>query len=134
MRGPVTIVRLSTSSATAGFRPPWNLLVRTTDRPPADPAGLRPAVAGPGLSVLDLLPSLTAYPSLLPPERFAVYAVDVKPARKLAASAARGLLPHDVGLLIHGPAVVLDFSGRPFDGVEFDRMLVVAEQVVGHPA
>ncbi len=132
VRGPVTIVRLSTTAA--GHRPPWNLLVRTTDRPPSDPAGLRPVVASPGRSVLDLLPSLTGYPSLLPPERFAVFAVDVKPARKLAASAARGLLPHDVGLLIHGPAVVLDFSGRPFDGVEFDRMLVVAEQVVGHLA
>ena len=26
------------------------------------------------------------------------------------------------------------FSRRPFDGVEFDRMLVIAEQVVGHGA
>ena len=134
VRGPVAIVRLTTRAAAGGDRPPWHLLVRTTDRPPADPAGLRPVAAGAAASVLDLLPSLTGYPSLLPPERFVVLATDVKPARKLAASAARGLLPPDVGLLVHGPTVVLDFTARPFDGVEFDRMLVVAEQVVQHMA
>ena len=134
VRGPVSILRLTTAArpGTAGRRPAYHLLVRTTDRPPADPAGLRPAVAAQGASVLDLLPSLLGHPSLLPPERFVVVAADRSAARRLAASPARGLLPHDVGLLVHGPAVVLDFSGRPFDGVEFDRMMVVAEQVVHH--
>jgi hypothetical protein len=133
VRGPVTVVRLTTTSAARGYRPLWHLLVRTTDRSTStDPAGLRPVVAPVGRSMIDLLPSLTGYPSLLPPDRFAVHATDVKPARHLAASAARGLLPHDVGLLVHGPVVILDFTNRPFDGVEFDRMLVVAEQVAGH--
>jgi hypothetical protein len=134
VRGPVAILWLTTAAGPGmgGRRPAWHLLVRETGRPPADAAGLRPAVAAPGGSVLDLLPSLQGHPSLLPPERFVVHAADVATARRLAASPARGLLPHDVGLLVHGPAVVLDFSGRPFDGVEFDRMMVVAEQLVGH--
>ena len=130
VRGPVAVVRFTTAApvGSARRRPAWHVLVRTTAAPAVDRAGVRPVVAA--ASVLDLLPSLTAFPSLLPPERFVVQATAAPAARKLAASAARGLLPHDVGLLVHGPAVVLDFSGRPFDGVEFDRMLVVAEQVV----
>ncbi len=132
VRGPVAIVRFTTAAraGTTGRRPAWHVLVRTTTAPAADAAGLRPVVAA--ASVLDLLPSLAGYPSLLPPERFVVHATEARAARWLAGSAARGLMPHDVGLLVHGPAVVLDFSGRPFDGVEFDRMLAVAEQVVAH--
>ncbi len=135
VRGPVAIVRVTTGprAGTGGRRPAWHLLVRTTAGPgQPTPAGLRPVVAAEGASVVDLLPPLGGYPSLLPPERFVVFAADGPAARRLAASPARGLLPHDVGLLVHGPAVVLDFSGRPFDGVEFDRMLVVAEQLVQH--
>ncbi len=132
VRGPVAVVRFTTAAGvgSAGRRPAWHALVRTTTAPPAAPVGLRPA--GAAASVLDLLPGLTGFPSLLPPERFVVHAADRPAARKLAASAARGLLPADVGLLVLGPALVLDFSGRPFDGVEFDRMIAVAEQVVGH--
>ena len=134
VRGPVAVVRLSTTAAAGGTRPVWHLLVRATTRPPADPVALRPAVAAHGASVVDLLPGLGGYPSLLPPERFVVFATDARSAKRLANAPARGLLPHDVGLLTHGPAVVLDFSRRPFDGVEFDRMLVIAEQIVGHGA
>ena len=43
-----------------------------------------------------------------------------------------GLLPADVGLLLYGPRLVLDFSGRPFDTIEFERMIVVAKQIVDH--
>ena len=129
VRGPVVVVRLSTAGDP---RPAWHLLVRTTTRPAADPAALRPAVAPQGASVVDLLPGLGGYPSLLPPERFVAFATDARSAKRMANSAARGLLPHDVGLLAHGPALVLDFSRRPFDGVEFDRMLVIAEQLATH--
>ena len=135
VRGPVVVVRLTTAPPAPGQpRPTWHLLVRTTPRPPGDPVALRPAFAPHGASVVDLLPTLGGYPSLLPPERFVAFGTDVRSAKRLANSAARGLLPHDVGLLVHGPAVVLDFSRRPFDGVEFDRMMAVADQVVGHMA
>ena len=132
VRGPVAVARFTTAAGAGerGRRPVWHVLVRTTATAAAEAAGLRPAHAA--ASVVDLLPSLTGHPSLLPPERFVVHAAEPRAARKLAASAARGLLPADVGLLVVGPAVVLDFSGRPFDGVEFDRMLAVAEQLVRH--
>ena len=47
-------------------------------------------------------------------------------------SFARALLPHDVGLLLHGRFLVLDFSDRPFDTIEFNRMLALADQVAGY--
>ena len=59
-----------------------------------------------------------------------VFAIDSKDARLMAASPARGLLPADIGLIVHGPYITLDFSVRPFDAIEFDRMLAVMEQLV----
>src|SRR5256885_1785346 len=53
-------------------------------------------------------------------------------ALAMATSPVRGLLPPDVGMLVHGPYVTLDFSRRPFDTIEFERMLVVMEQLVTH--
>ena len=128
VRGPVVIVRLTTAGEP---RPAWHLLVRATAAAAADPVALRPAGAAFGASIVDLLPTLSGHPSLLPPERFVVFATEGRSAKRFANTAARGLMPPDVGLLVHGPTTVLDFSRRPFDGVEFDRMLAVAEQVVG---
>ena len=124
-RGPVMLVRLTTKARPALPRPVWNLLIRelTTAQ---NPAGLRPASAT--HSFLDLF-SLNGFPSLLPPERFVAFAVDSKDAKAMAASTARGLMPADIGLLVHGPYVTLDFSARPFDAIEFDRMLAIMEQV-----
>jgi hypothetical protein len=47
----------------------------------------------------------------------------------LAESPAQGLLPPDIGLLLIDRMLILDFSGRRFDPVEFDRMLVLAGQI-----
>lgn len=125
-----TLVRLSTFDR-AGFpRLMWNLLILETKQA-RGPAGLRPANAA--ASFLDLF-SMNGYPSLLPPERFVAFAVDSMDARTLAASPARGLLPADIGLLVHGPYVTLDFSTRPFDAIEFDRMLAILKQVIEHTA
>jgi hypothetical protein len=41
-------------------------------------------------------------------------------ARRLAASSLRTLLPKDVGLLLSGKHLLLDFSTRPFDTIEFE--------------
>jgi hypothetical protein len=123
--GSILLIRLTTAAKPTAPRPMWNLLIC---RSPAArrPAGLRP-MANNG-SFLDLF-SLDGFPSLLPPERFVVFAAESKEAKAMAASPARGLLPADIGLLVHGPYLTLDFSTRPFDAIEFDRMLAIAEQV-----
>jgi len=126
-RGPMVLIRLSTTAKGNLPRPMWNLLVRK-GKQAHNPAGLRPASAF--ASFLDLF-SLNGFPSLLPPDRFVAFAGDSKDARRIAGSPARSLLPADIGLLIHGPYVTLDFSARPFDVIEFDRMIAIMAQVIG---
>lgn len=106
----------------------WRLLIRRIETQ-WPPTGLRPV--GANASVLDLF-SLTSFPLLGASERFVVYGTESTAAAKLSRSSARGLLPADIGLLLHGRSLVLDFSARPFDAVEFERMAVVADQIVGH--
>ena len=120
------VVRVSTAPPPAGKTPVWHLvLLRTQSAWP--PTALRPV--GHSRSFLDLF-TLPDLPKLLSPERFTVHGVDEAVARKLVQSSARGLLPPDVGLLLHGPFVTIDFSNRPFDTVEFDRMLAVLGNLV----
>jgi hypothetical protein len=124
--GSATLLHLTTPPRPAAKQPHWHLLIRQVDLA-WEPAGLRPV--GQSESILDLF-KLSDFPSLLPPERFVVHAMESKMAQMIAASPARGLLPPDVGLMLHGPYVTIDFSARPFDSIEFERMLVVMEQVV----
>jgi hypothetical protein len=124
-RGPVMLIRLTTAAKPAQLRPSWNLIIRETQQSQI-PAGLRPATAK--TSFLDLF-ALTGYPSLLPPDRFTIFAAESRDARQLAASHVRGLLPADIGYLIHGPFVTLDFSTRPFDVIEFERVMTILEQI-----
>ena len=44
----------------------------------------------------------------------------------------RSLLPADVGLLLIGRQLLLDFSDRPFDSIEFGRMMSLTDQLVKH--
>jgi hypothetical protein len=90
------------------------------------PTGLRPAEAR--SSLLDLI-SLSSFPLLGPTERFIVFGTDSIAARALSASMTRSLLPPDIGLLLYGNHLLIDFSDRPFDQIEFNRMLSLAEQV-----
>jgi hypothetical protein len=106
----------------------WHVLVRRV-RSEWKPTGLRPV--GAIASVLDLF-SLASFPSMGSSERFILFGVDPESANTLSKSSARALLPPDVGLLLHGHWLVLDFSSRPFDVVELSRMRAVAEQVAGH--
>jgi hypothetical protein len=105
----------------------WNLLIREieTDWPPT---GLRPVAAA--NSALDLF-SLSSFPLLGSVLRFMIYGTESNAAVALSRSPARGLLPPDVGLLLHRRYLLLDFSGRPFDAIEFDRIMGLAEQLVG---
>jgi hypothetical protein len=106
----------------------WHALVRNLESAWA-PTGLRPAPAA--SSLLDLF-SLSSFPLMGETERFVVYGTDSGPARRISKSNLRGLLPPDIGLLLHGQYLVLDFSARPFDTIEFDRMIALAEQLVLH--
>jgi len=106
----------------------WHFLILET-KIAWPPTGLRPVAAA--VSSLDLF-SLSSFPLLGGSERFVLYGADSQAAAALSRSSARGLLPADVGLLLHGPRLVLDFSGRPFDTIEFERMIVVADQIVDH--
>jgi len=119
--GSLLLLRVATSHK-------WNVLIRRTDLAQT-PAGLRPL--GRSISFLDLF-SLTDFPSLMPSERFVVAAADSRAAREMARSPARGLLPADIGLIMHGAFITLDFSSRPFDTIEFERMLAVMDQIVAH--
>lgn len=110
--------------------PPLNLLIRKLEaRWP--PTALRPIQSPSGASVIDLY-SLGSFPLMGAGHRFAVYGADSAAARALAQSSVRALLPQDIGLLLHGQHLVLDFSSRPFDGLEFNRMIALAEQVLAH--
>jgi hypothetical protein len=93
------------------------------------PTGLRPAHAAG--SFLDLF-SLSSYPAMGEVERFVIYATDTPAARALSKSHARGLLPPDVGMLLAGRRLILDFSARPFDPIEFGRMTALADQLIAH--
>jgi len=106
----------------------WHVLIRPIE---ADwlPTGARPAQAL--ASLLDLF-SLASFPLLGASERFVIYGADSAAARALAGSSARALLPPDIGLLLHGRQLLLDFSARPFDAIEFDRMIALADQIVAH--
>jgi hypothetical protein len=42
------------------------------------------------------------------------------------------LLPADIGLLLVEQNLVLDFSSRPFDPLEMQRIDALAEQIVLH--
>jgi hypothetical protein len=113
-------------AATAPSR--WHVLVR--DIPIAwPPTGLRPTHLA--ASLLDQF-SLSSYPRMGETERFTVFGTDSGAARALSKSHARALLPPDIGLLLHGRHMVLDFSTRPFDGIEMGRMVALADQLVQH--
>jgi hypothetical protein len=109
---------------------PLNLLVRKLEAG-WPPSALRPIHTAVGASVIDLY-SLGSFPLMGAGHRFAVYGADSAAARALAESSVRALLPQDVGLLLHGQYLVLDFSSRPFDGLEFNRMIALAEQLLAH--
>ncbi len=89
------------------------------------PSGLKPAHQP--ASIIDEL-RLSTFPAYSS-ERFHLLSADSAAARKLSRSVTRALIPADVGLLLWGNWLVLDFSQRPFDPIEFGRMLALAEQV-----
>jgi hypothetical protein len=104
----------------------WHMLLRKLDNARAAPTGLRPASQR--QSALDLF-SLSSFPNLSKGDRFVVYGTDSAAARAMSESSAVTLLPPDIGLLVIGEYLLLDFSTRPFDPIEFGRMLALMNQV-----
>ena len=89
---------------------------------------LRPSDAARSLTdhfYLDLHTSLAS-------ERFQLKGESVLAAQALADSSERALLPRDLGLLLIGRRLVIDFSNRPFDPIEFTRLMELAEQLIAH--
>lgn len=90
---------------------------------------LRPVAAATALSdVLPLPSQATRYGS----QRFVIHTDHRTTAKNVADSRVRGLLPADIGLILIGRFMLLDFSFRPFDGIEFNRMIAIAKQVLAH--
>ncbi|QOV88570.1 hypothetical protein [Humisphaera borealis] len=90
---------------------------------------LRPAAAATSLSDILSLPSQAAR---FGSHRFVIHTDHRTTGKHLADSRVRGLLPADIGLLLLGRYMILDFSCRPFDGIEFNRMIAIAQQVLSH--
>jgi hypothetical protein len=123
------VFQLETLGGNAVETPRWYVLVRDVPAMAWPVTGLRPAHAK--ASLLDLF-SMMSYPRLGETERFVVFGVDSTAAALLSKSQARALLPPDIGLLLAGTHLVLDFSTRPFDPIELGRMNALAEQLVTH--
>jgi hypothetical protein len=106
----------------------WNLLVRKLERTWAT-TGFRPATSG--RSILDYF-QLDEMRAMAPTERFVLYGAEARAARALGKSSVAALLPPDIGLLLVEQNLVLDFSSRPFDSLELERVDALAEQIVLH--
>jgi hypothetical protein len=124
-----TLLQLRTATTPASRHPDrpsrWHLLIRKL--PGNWPlTALRPAAHA--TSIIDLL-AVSSFPSLLPPERFVVFGTAGEAAAALSESHVPALLPHDVGLVLSGTHLILDFSGRAFDELEFNRLRELAEQL-----
>jgi hypothetical protein len=122
-----TIALLETAAAAPSAAAPkrWHVLLRESET--AWPAtGLRPTAHT--ASIVDLF-SLSSFPSLMPTQRFVIFGTEPRAARALAKSHAPALLPADVGLLAQDQFLILDFSSRPYDEIEFDRLLDLAGQL-----
>lgn len=104
----------------------WNVLVSRTTSWRWSTAALRPTQAQ--VSLLDRL-GLSPMPTPAGAERFIAMATNTAAARALVESSARGLLPGDIGVLRTDQWLILDFSSRPFDPIELDRMLAIVRQI-----
>ena len=109
---------------------PWHLLVRRLEATwPA--TGIRPVALPAGRLLLDRY-GLAAFPVYTGGERFVAHGTESASAKALAESTVVALVPPDVAILLIGSDLVVDFSARPFDAIEFNRMIALSEQLVAH--
>jgi hypothetical protein len=106
----------------------WNVLVRELEVEwPA--TALRPG--NHERSLVDLF-NLASFPALLSSDRLTIHGADSSAARAVVGSMLMALLPQDLGLILHGRNLILDFSTRPFDGIELSRIVSLTEQLASH--
>lgn len=124
------LLQIDTPSPAAGDAPPprWNVLVRELEGFWPTTA-LRPATHE--RSLVDLF-NLPSFPALAASDRFTLHGIDAPTARAVAGSMMMALLPQDLGLVLIGRRLLLDFSTRPFDGIELSRIVSLIEQMVAH--
>lgn len=119
--GTLSLVRLQAGSDTFNV-----VLVKIASDWPA--TALRPSAQA--YSLFDKL-ELFSYPSSYSTLRFTLHGLDPPAARTLSDSPCRGLLPADLGLLLEGTVMLIDFSSRPFDPIELGRMIALGRQLAG---
>jgi hypothetical protein len=122
------LLQIDTPGESAGEPLRWNVLVCElgVDWPAT---ALRPAAHE--RSLVDLF-RLASFPALMASDRFTIHGSDAPAARAVAGSMLMALLPQDLGLVLIGRRLVLDFSTRPFDGIELSRIVSLTEQLVAH--
>ncbi len=118
------VVEYQTPRAAVTGQLTWRLLLRRIE-PTLRPAGLRPTNAKHSFLDLFSLSSFTGGGT----DRFVLFASDTEAAREFPTHAVRSLTPPDVGILVQDGVLVLDFSSRPFDDLEFSRMNALADQL-----
>lgn len=62
-------------------------------------------------------------------ERFQIFGNDLSANLRISESSVAGIAPPDIAILFVGGNMLLDFTARPFDPIEFDRMLALAQQL-----
>ncbi len=80
------------------------------------------------LSLIDRF-KLTPFPLITGNERFTAVGADSAAARQIA-DAMRAYLPADLGLLVIGRSMLIEFSSRRFDTIEFDRLIALSDQLM----
>ncbi|HEX2973958.1 MAG TPA: hypothetical protein VHP11_16620 [Tepidisphaeraceae bacterium] len=122
------ILQIETAPTAPGAQPPrWNLLIRKLAAHTWPLTILRPAAHV--HSLLDFFP-LNTLQAMVPGERFIQYAERNLAGQMLSQSTVRALLPPDIGLVLVEDDLLLDFSTRPFDPLELQRIDALAEQIV----
>jgi hypothetical protein len=103
----------------------WNVAYRTM-LSTSNFAGLRPVRVE--RSIVDLFAETPAAHQTAA-QRFVVVGSDLAATRRLAESSIPSLLPADLGLVRVGQHLLIDFSTRPFDEIEMNRIKSVLDQV-----
>ena len=106
----------------------WNLLIRKLQTPWPTTCLRPPSIPS---SICDFYPSHT-FAVMTQNDRFTLYSISSAAAKALNRSSARALLPPDISLVLTAENLILDFSTRPFDALEIQRMDSLAEQLVAH--
>lgn len=130
-KGTVTLMRLFPPPGVSESPiAPLHLLARRIESD-WKPTGLRPVREAGAPMLVDHF-HLTGLAAQGENERFQIVGTETAAAQALAMSSIRALLPADLGLLLHGNYLVIDFSTRPFDTIEFTRMIALSDQLVAN--